>query len=340
MQVTIIGAGVAGLCCAIELAERGVAVELLERSARLGVDSCSWCAGGMLSPWCERAEGAEPLIVQLGGESIKRWRERYERVSQHGTLVVAPGRDSAELRRFAERAGGSGQTCDRGQIATLEPELAERFDRGLYFPEEAHLDPRAALPALAEHLIALGGQIRYGVSAATAEGSLAARRIIDCRGLAARDALPDLRGVRGEMLLVRSQELLITRPVRLLHPRVPVYVVPRGEGRYLIGATMLETEDAGAVTVRSALELLSAAYALHPAFGEARILEMSAQVRPAFPDNLPQIRRQGERLFLNGLYRHGFLLAPALAARVAEVLLHDRHYPELLNEDHRERRLA
>jgi glycine oxidase len=338
MQVTIIGAGVAGLCCGVELAQRGVAVELLERGERLGIDSCSWCAGGMLSPWCERAEGAEPLIVQLGRESISLWRERHPRLSQRGTLVVAPGRDSAELRRFAERAGGGGQHCDREQIAALEPELAERFDRGLYFAEEAHLDPRAALPALAQRLIELGGRIRYGVSAA--EGPPAAPHLIDCRGLAARSALPDLRGVRGEMLLVRSQELLISRPVRLLHPRAPLYVVPRGEGIYLIGATMLETDDSGPVTVRSALELLSAAYALHPAFGQARILEMSAQVRPAFPDNLPQIRRQGERLYLNGLYRHGFLLAPALAARVAEVLLHDRHYPELLHEDHRERRLA
>ena len=92
---------------------------------------------------------------------------------------------------------------------------------------------------------------------------------IDCRGLAAARQLPDLRGVRGEMLLVQSRELRLQRPVRLLHPRMPVYVVPRGEGIYMIGATMIESDDAGAVTVRSALELLSAAYALHPAFGEA-----------------------------------------------------------------------
>lgn len=338
MQVTIIGGGVAGLCCGIELAQRGVAVELLERSERLGVGSCSWCAGGMLSPWCEQAEGAEPLIGQLGRESIPLWRELYPRLAQRGTLVLACGRDSAELRRFAQRAGGSGTPCGREQIAALEPELAERFEHGLYFAQEAHLDPRAALAALAARLGELGGHIRYGISAA--DEPRVSGRLLDCRGLSARSALSDLRGVRGEMLLVRSQELHLSRPVRLLHPRAAVYVVPRGEGIYLIGATMLETEDAGPVTVRSALELLSAAYALHPAFGQARILEMCAQVRPAFPNNLPQLRRHGGRLYLNGLYRHGFLLAPALAARVAEVLLHDRPYPELLHEDHRERRLA
>lgn len=337
MQVTILGAGVAGLCCGVELARRGAAVELLERSPRLGPGSCSWCAGGMLAPWCEQADGAEPLIAELGRESIGRWREGYQALCERGTLVVASGRDSAELRRFAERAGG-GQRCHGEQLAALEPELAGRFEHALYFPEEAHLDPRSALTALAERLRELGGQIRYGVGAG--ERVPGARHLIDCRGLAARDALSDLRGVRGEMLLVRSQELHIRRPVRLLHPRLPVYVVPRGEGIYLIGATMIETDDTGPVTVRSALELLSAAYALHPAFGEARILEMSAQARPAFPDNLPQFRRQGERLYVNGLYRHGFLLAPALAARAADLLLQGAHYPELTHEDPRERRLA
>jgi|SRR5579862_59356 len=337
MRVTILGAGVAGLYCGVELAQRGIAVELRERSDRLGADSCSWCAGGMLSPWCELADGAEPLIARLGRESMALWRERHAGVREGGTLVLAAARDSAELRRFAERAGG-GQSCNREQIAALEPELAERFERAIYFPEETHLDPRQVLPALAERLLQLGGRIHFGIGANAMPA--ATGRIVDCRGLAARDVLPDLRGVRGEMLLVRSQELHISRPVRLLHPRAPLYVVPRGEGVYLIGATMIESDDNGPVTVRSALELLSVAYALHPAFGQARILEMSAQVRPAFPDNLPHIRRRGDHLYLNGLYRHGFLLAPALAVRVAEVLLHDRHYPELIDEDHRERRLA
>jgi len=337
MQVTVIGAGVAGLCCAVELAERGAVVEVLERNAQLGGGSCSWCAGGMLSPWCELADGAEPLIAQLGCESIELWRKRSAGMHERGTLVLASGRDREELRRFVERAGAGG-SCSRERIATLEPDLAERFDQGLFFPEEAHLDPRAELPALAARLSELGGRIHYGISAT--DSPIAARRIIDCLGLAARSALSDLRGVRGEMLLVHSPELHISRPVRLLHPRAPIYVVPRGDGIYLIGATMIESDDGGPVTVRSALELLSTAYALHPAFGQARILEMSAQVRPAFPDNLPQMRREGDRLYVNGLYRHGFLLAPALAVRVAEVLLHDRHYPELIHEDHRERRLA
>jgi glycine oxidase len=80
----------------------------------------------------------------------------------------------------------------------------------------------------------------------------------------------------------------------------------------MIGATSIESEDRG-VSLRSALELLSAAYALHPSFGEARIVEFGAALRPAYSDNLPRIAVEGQRISVNGLYRHGFLLAPALA---------------------------
>jgi glycine oxidase len=137
--------------------------------------------------------------------------------------------------------------------------------------------------------------------------------VIDCRGLAAReDGERDLRGVKGETVTVEIADIALSRPVRLLHPRWPLYVVPRANDRYLIGATSIESEDDG-VSVRSVLELLSAAYALHPAFAEARIVEFGAGLRPAYPDNLPRIAIHGERLAVNGLYRHGFLLAPALA---------------------------
>ena len=142
--------------------------------------------------------------------------------------------------------------------------------------------------------------------------------IIDCRGFAARDALPELRGVRGEMLLVRTREVSLRRPVRLLHPRIPLYIAPRADGVFMIGATMIESADRGGVSVRSAIELLSAAYALHPAFGEAEILEMRADVRPAFPDNEPRIIERGGRIYVNGFYRHGFLLSPAFAEMAAE----------------------
>ena len=144
--------------------------------------------------------------------------------------------------------------------------------------------------------------------------------MIDCRGLGARDIFPDLRGVKGETVLIETPEVSFSRPVRLMHPRWPIYVIPRPGNRFLIGATTIESEDASGVTLRSALELMTAAYTLHPAFGEARIVEIGSALRPAFPDHAPRIEVRGETIAVNGLYRHGFLLAPALAEIVTGYL--------------------
>jgi glycine oxidase len=336
VQVSVIGAGVAGLACALELAERGAAVEVLERAPQLGALACSWFAGGMLAPWCER-ENSDPLIAQLGAESLAWWRARFAGTVVNGTLVVAHGRDAGELMQFARRTAHFEAVAEQA-IAALEPDLGGRFARGLYFADEGHLDPRAALAALAARLGELGVRIRFGVDATASRPGGGA--VIDCRGLAARTELTDLRGVKGEMLLLRLPELKLARPVRVLHPRMPVYVVPREEGLFMVGATMIESDEGTRISARSMLELLSAAYALHPAFGEAQIVEIGTGVRAAFPDNLPQLRRRGGVLYVNGLYRHGFLLAPALARRAAQVLLAGGHFPEVMHEDSRERRLA
>jgi len=135
------------------------------------------------------------------------------------------------------------------------------------------------------------------------------------------------------MLVVRCREVALQRPVRLLHPRFPLYIVPRAEHLFMIGATMIESDERRRVTARSVVELLNAAYALHPAFGDAEIVELGCDARPAFPDNLPRIRRQGDRVLVNGLYRHGFLLAPAMARRTAAVLLDGAFFPEVMDAD-------
>jgi glycine oxidase len=335
VKVTIIGAGVAGLTCAVEFAERGASVEVVERSDALGAQSCSWYAGGMLAPWCER-ERAPGIIAELGLQSLAWWRQRFPGTVQRGSLVVAHGRDLAELSSLSRRTECY-EWLDNNGIDALEPELAGRFSRALFFKDEAHLDPREALQFLGTRLQELGGVIRFG---ATVDQASASDLTIDCTGLAARGELSELRGVKGEMLLLRSREITLTRPVRLLHPRTPLYIVPRRDGVFMVGATMIESDDATRITARSMLELLSAAYGLHPLFGEAEIIEIGTQVRPAFPDNVPRIRRRGGRLYINGLYRHGFLLAPALAHLAANVVLdgrhHDGRYLGVMDENHRE----
>ena len=302
-----------------------MSVEVVERANSIGQQSCSWYAGGMLAPWCER-EHSTDLISTLGERSLHWWRDKFPGMAQRGTLVVAQGRDTPELTRLSRRTTGF-EWLDGNGIGALEPQLAGRFNAALLFKNEAHLDPREALHSLAQRLTELGGTIRFGIGD-TAEIDSDVR--IDCTGLGARDALTDLRGVKGEMLILRSREITLSRPVRMLHPRIPVYIVPRSDGAFMVGATMIESDDAKRIAARSMLQLLNAAYALHPAFGEAEVVEIGTQVRPAFPDNLPRIRRHGGTLYINGFYRHGFLLAPALAQMAADVVLDDRHYPEVM----------
>jgi glycine oxidase len=334
MRVVVLGAGVCGLVCALELAERGIHVEILERGERLGAASCSWYAGGMLAPWCEQ-ELCGPLLSRIGETSIQWWLERFPATRRSGTLVVARRLDAVELTQFARRTR-QGRWVQAEELAQLEPDIAERFERALFFSSEAHLEPRAALKFIETRLGERGVRVRYGSE--TPSGRF--DHIVDCRGLAARDRLPELRGVRGEMLVVRCAEVALARPVRLLHPRFPVYVVPRPHQCFMIGATMIESDNPGRVTAGSMIELLSAACAVHPAFGEAEVIEMGAQVRPAFADNVPRVIRNGTRLFVNGLYRHGFLAAPALAQVLAEALLSNSDPKEITDEDPVQRRSA
>ena len=336
MRVGIIGAGIAGLTCALEFATRGAAVEVFEREAQGRVQGCSWFAGGMLAPWCE-AENSGALIAQLGEESLPWWRAHFAPTLWNGTLIVAHTRDRAELAQFGRRTAQFERLAGE-RIAALEPELAGRFVDALYFPAEGHLDPRLALQALMARLAELAVPIHFGTPGPI--GRSVGRTLIDCTGLSARASLPALRGVRGEMLLLRQPEVRLLRPVRVLHPRLPVYVVPRQQGVYLVGATMLESDAPGRISARSVLELLAAAYALHPAFGEAELLETGAGVRPAFADNLPRLKWVGPTLYVNGLYRHGFLIAPALARRAAQVVLEGKHFAEVMDANPGQRLLA
>lgn len=317
MKVAVVGAGVAGLSCAVELLQRGAEVCLYERGSAIGQQACSWYAGGMLAPWCER-ENADEAVLTHGKKALAWWQNHTQGVVQAGSLVVANPRDQADIKRFSARTSGH-HLVNEKDIQSLEPDLAGRFIRGLYFPDEAHIDPRKALQQLAALLVDKGAALHFNCE--VDPQSLTADVVLDCRGYAARDRWSALRGVKGEMLIVKTDEVTLNRPVRLLHPRIPLYIVPRDNGEFMVGATMVENAERERLSVRSMLELLGAAYALHPAFAEAEILETGVDVRPAFEDNLPRIRRQGRVLQVNGLYRHGYLLSPVLAQYAADMAL-------------------
>lgn len=320
---TILGAGVAGLCVATELTGRGASVTVIDPNGGPGPHGCSWWAGGMLAPDCE-GEAAEPPVVQYGRNAAAWWQAQGVEVTYNGSVVVALSRDTAELQRFMRRTENH-VTLDRAGLNALEPQLAERFNTALHMRAEGHVTPRLALTHLRDQLKARGVSIQTD---APHTG-----QVIDCRGLAAKDALPDLRGVKGEMVILKAPDVSLDRPVRLLHPRFPLYIVPRGDGVFMLGATQIESGERTRATVRSVMELLSAAYALTPAFGEAEVLEFGVDARPAFPDNMPRIRKQNGVIYVNGLFRHGYLLAPALAVMLADWQLNGT-LPEIWHEDH------
>jgi glycine oxidase len=318
MRILIKGTGVAGLTAAFELALAGTSVEVADAAAE-PFRGASWYAGGMLAPWCER-ESSEEAVLTLGQSALDWWeRATPGLVFRNGTLVVAPARDRAELSRFASRTSGY-RWLDEDGITALEPDLSGRFRFGLYFPEEGHLDPRLALKALHARLQDMGVAFHLGM------GQLEENtfdRVVDCVGHAGVGRLPRLRGVRGEMLYLATQDVSLARPVRLLHPRIPLYIVPREGGRFMVGATMIESEHTGPISVRSTMEFLNAAYTIHPAFAEAEILETGTGIRPAFPDNLPKISESGRTILINGAHRHGFLLSPAMAREAARIVFSD-----------------
>lgn len=324
-KITVQGAGICGLWHALTLATAGHAVTLIERTAQPFEEACSQYAGAMLSPFCEE-EGTEPLNRDLGLRSLDLWEAIFPQATINGSLVVAQARDRRELDRFARVTEGH-ERVDGVKITELEPDLADRYETGLYIAREGHVSPREALPFLLKSVESVGAKIMLGEDTPPGDADI----LVDCRGLGARDTLKDLRGVRGERVLIQTQDVTLSRPVRLLHPRFPLYVVPWSNGRFLIGATQIESDEQGPVTVRSALELLSTAYALHPAFGEAQIVEFGAGVRPAFPDNQPRIIVKDTHIHVNGLYRNGYLLAPALSELTARYIATGETHPEVFS---------
>src|SRR6201995_1888496 len=261
--VSIIGAGISGPVLALVFAQAGHAVTVHERSDGGMTESTSHFAGGMLAPWCE-AESAEPVIGRPGVRSLDLWRQHFPHTPFKGSLVVAHARDRADFERFAKLTSNH-QRLDARGLSELEPALDGRFRDALFYPDEGHVEPRRVLPELHACIAQAGGRIEFG---SDADASDLDGIVIDCRGLAARDTQSELRGVKGEMIVVESSEVELSRPVRLIHPRFPLYVIPRGDGRFMLGATSIESEDTS-VSVRSALELLGAAYVVHPAFAEA-----------------------------------------------------------------------
>ena len=143
--------------------------------------------------------------------------------------------------------------------------------------------------------------------------------VFDVRGVGAKPDIP-VRGVRGEVFWLHAPGVPLHRPVRLLHPRHSIYMVPRLNDIIVVGASEIESEDRSPVSLRSTLELLSAAHSAIPALAEARVVHSETNLRPALPDNLPALHHAPGLTRINGLFRHGWLIAPALVEQALHEL--------------------
>src|ERR1700712_912394 len=205
--VSVIGAGIAGAWQALLFAQAGRAVTLHERGDHGMTQATSHWAGGMLAPYCER-EVSEPVITRLGIRSLDLWREHFPHTPFNGSLVVSHPRDRADFERFAKRTTGH-RRLDTDGVNGLEPSLEGRFRDALFFPDEGHVEPRRVLPQLHAAIKAAGSAIAFNSEATPADCD---GIVVDCRGLGARDACPELRGVKGEMIVVESDEIELSRP--------------------------------------------------------------------------------------------------------------------------------
>ncbi|MGB1238628.1 MAG: FAD-dependent oxidoreductase [Pseudomonadales bacterium] len=338
-RIAIVGAGLLGRLLSWQLSRTGYDTTIFEANSLSApsheLDAAAFTAAGMIAPISESVED-DIQIYHLGMTSLAMWPSIIEALNrrtdtpimyQHsGSVVICHPQDSAELFHFRRkveqlvaRAGAQYTLLDRAAIASLEPDIHNSISEGLLLPEEGQLDNGALLTELLAQGAQHGDKIFDGLPVSIENDTVvrAGQRhrfdlVLDCRGFGAKTQLAGLRGVRGEVLTVESREVELQRPVRLMHPRYQLYIAPKKANQFVIGATQIESEDQSPFSVQSMLELCSALYSVNPAFAEARITHQSTNLRPALSDNMPRIMQRDKHISINGLFRHGYLLAPAV----------------------------
>ncbi|RLA61926.1 MAG: FAD-dependent oxidoreductase [Epsilonproteobacteria bacterium] len=343
MNIAIAGVGLVGRILALRLLEEGHTLTLFDIDTAYGEESAGMTAAGMLALFAE-LETAESVIFEKGKRSMVLWPKLLKQLDieeayqLEGSIITAHPQDASELDHFIEtlkskvEEASSIAMLDQAQLLELEPDL-EQHNKAFYIPDEGQVDAQKFMQASSDYLLShsnvtwqektevhsvTAGHIHYEKSIDSFDW------VFDTRGLGAHEEIEDLRGVRGEVFWLDAPEVNISRPTRMLHPRYKIYIVPRENHRYIIGATEIESDDKSPMSVRSSLELLSAVYAVHSGFAEARIIKSATNCRPALKNNLPAIEQQDKFTRINGLYRHGYLLAPAVVEQALnEGIYHD-----------------
>ena len=327
LHIGIAGAGLLGRLLAWRLSALGHAVTVFDPAGGPTAHghAAGWTAAGMLSPWAE-LECADGKVAELGLRSLVLWAEivgqlpRPVHFRREGSLLLAHRNDLGSAQRLIGLlqskmpVGQAPRALTLDELRELEPAVHGPTHAWL-LEGEGQIHTVQAMQALAEGATQRGVRWRWGRAVQElAPGRIDGHRfdaVFDVRGVGARPDLP-VRGVRGEILWLHARGLVLRRPLRLLHPRWRVYLVPRPDDIVVVGASEIESEDRSPISVRTLLGLLGAAHSVVPELGEARVVRTETNLRPALPDNLPHTETQPGLTRINGLFRHGWLIAPAL----------------------------
>jgi glycine oxidase len=330
VKIGIAGAGLLGRLLAWQLARAGHSVDVFDPAPHAEArGAAGWTAAGMLSPVAE-LECADANVFALGLRSLQLWPAIVQQLGlpvqllREGSVLLAHRGDEGAARRVIEllaaKAPASHHPEQLGleQLRAIEPAVQGPAHAWL-LPGEGRIHTVQAMQALAAAAVQAGARFRWGQAANSVDAGLlhvGGRRsfdwVFDVRGTGARPQLP-VRGVRGEIFWLHAPGVALRRPLRLLHPRYRVYLVPREGDLVIVGASEIESEDRSPVSVRTTVELLAAAHSVVPELAEARIVHSESNLRPALPDNLPRVEQAEGLTRINGLFRHGWLIAPALA---------------------------
>lgn len=338
MKIGIAGAGLAGRLCAYLLAQQGHHISVFDCAASpYDPAAAGFTAAGMLSHIAE-LESGDDSIYHLGVRSLALWKHIVPQLApsvelhSNGSLMLAHRGDEGSAQRLisllAKKAPPEQQPTNISleQLKQKEPSIAG-VAHAWELPNEGHIHTRQAMLGLYASSPHVEWHWQSHVKKLTPRKihthneTYSFDWVFDTRGLGAREvkfsnthtvSCQNVRGVRGEIIWLEIENLSLTRPIRLLHPRYRVYIVPRQPNTLVIGASEIESEDRSPLSVRTAVELLTAAHSILPEIAEARIIHTETNLRPALLDNLPRIETSEGISRINGLFRHGWLIGPAL----------------------------
>ena len=344
-KIAIVGSGVMGRVLTLAFAKNmpDVKIDIYDKDIKSGKNSCSYQAAGMLCPISELTINSIHTY-DFGNDSVKLWQDllftnnkclatKNNIIRKSSTLFLAHNNDTSELKHIQDRLvffakenpdiQKTYKNVNSNELSILEPNLTngQFINRGLLISDEAAVHVpnffkftnnfNATQTNITCYEFDIDKIIRNKVYCNGQINEYS--HVFDCRGFSIKNRVNDLYGMRGEAIILQHQDIKINHIIRLAHPRHTLYIIPRGDGIFYLGATSICSEDYSPISVQSIMEFMSMAMVVDSRFSEARLIKTLTSVRPTSLDDKPIIKTSGGNTVVNGLSRHGYLFAPKIA---------------------------